>query len=352
MGNGRSTVAPDGAVAAPPEEAAPVLEVRDLRVSVAGPDGRRVPVVDDVSFTIPAGGSLGLVGESGSGKTMTSLAIMGLLPPGVEVDAGQILLEGEDLLRKRPRELQRIRGRRMAMVLQDPLTALDPSFTIRSQLAEPLRQHRGLSGKALDEALVAALEQVHLPASRERLNQYPHQLSGGMRQRVTSAIALAGRPRLLIADEPTTALDVTTQARYLELLRELQQATGFALLLVAHDLMVVRHVCERVVVMYSSQIVEEGAVEDCFSAPRHPYTRALLGAIPELGDTMRLEAIEGQAPDVGEDMAGCRFAPRCRSARETCVRARPALTERAGGGRARCWGTEPDGWIPEMSTAT
>jgi peptide/nickel transport system ATP-binding protein len=345
MRNGSSIRTRPGAEAAP-QVGAPVLEVRDLRVSVTGPDGRRVPVVDDVSFAIPAGGSLGLVGESGSGKTMTSLAIMGLLPPGVRVDSGQILLEGEDLLRKRPRELQRIRGRRMAMVLQDPLTALDPSFTIRSQLAEPLRQHQRLSGKALDEALIAALEQVHLPATRERLNQYPHQLSGGMRQRVTSAIALAGKPRLLIADEPTTALDVTTQARYLELLRELQQATGFALLLVAHDLMVVRHVCERVAVMYSGQVVEEGTVSDCFTASQHPYTRALLAAIPELGDDMRLEAIEGQAPDVGEEIAGCRFASRCKYVREVCVNSPPQLTERGSGRRARCWGSEPDEWIP------
>ena len=208
---------------APAAGGSAVLEVRNLVVTVSLPDGRRVPVVNDVSFSIPAGGSMGLVGESGSGKTMTSLAIMGLLPPGVRVESGEILLEGRDLLKTSQRDLRRIRGRGMSMVLQDPLTALDPCFTIGSQLAEPLRRHRRLKGKALDDAVVTALEQVHLPATRERLKQYPHQLSGGMRQRVTSAIALAGRPRLLIADEPTTALDVTTQARYLELLRELQQ---------------------------------------------------------------------------------------------------------------------------------
>lgn len=329
----------------PMPDSAPILDVRDLCVSVPLPDGRRATVVDDVSFQIPAGGTLGLVGESGSGKTMTSLAIMGLLPPGVQVDSGQIMLEGEDLLSMRPRELQRIRGQRMSMVLQDPLTALDPSFTIRSQLAEPMRQHRRLRGPALDAALVAALEQVQLQVTRERLNQYPHQLSGGMRQRVTSAIALAGEPRLLIADEPTTALDVTTQARYLALLSELQQATGFALLLVAHDLLVVRHVCERVAVMYSGQIVEEGAVAGCFSAPDHPYTRALLGAIPELGDTMRLETIEGQAPDISEEIVGCRFAARCRFARDICTTTAPHLLPRGDGRRARCWGTEDDGWI-------
>lgn len=322
-----------------------VLEVRNLTVSVTLPTGHRATVVDNVSFDIPARGTMGLVGESGSGKTMTSLAIMGLLPPGVQVESGEILLEGEDLLRKRPRQLQHIRGKRMAMVLQDPLTALDPSFTIRSQLSEPLRQHRGLRGRDLDAALVEALEQVHLPASRARLNQYPHQLSGGMRQRVTSAIALAGGPRLLIADEPTTALDVTTQARYLELLAELQRTSGFALLLVAHDLLVVRHVCARVAVMYSSQIVEEGAVDDVFSRPQHPYTRALLAAIPELGEQMHLESIEGQAPDPSEEIAGCRFAPRCAFARDVCRADAPDLTPRDNGRSARCWGTEPDGWI-------
>lgn len=323
----------------------PILEVRNLTVSVALPDGRRGTVVDDVSFSIFGGGTLGLVGESGSGKTMTSLAIMGLLPPGTRVDAGQILLEGDDLLRKSSHEMQRIRGSRIAMVLQDPLTALDPSFTIRSQLSEPLRQHRKLSGRDLEQALVEALERVQLPATRERLNQYPHQLSGGMRQRVTSAIALAGGPRLLIADEPTTALDATTQARYLALLGELQRSTGFALLLVAHDLMVVRHVCERVAVMYASQIVEEGAVAERFAAPQHPYTRALLDAIPELGETMRLESIEGQAPDISEEIVGCRFAPRCRFARDECRAITPSLTPRGDESQARCWGTEPDGWI-------
>jgi oligopeptide/dipeptide ABC transporter ATP-binding protein len=326
-------------------DSAPILEVRDLNVSVAIPGGRRALVVDNASFSIQAGGSLGLVGESGSGKTMTSLAIMGLLPPGVRVDSGEILLDGQDLLKKSQRELRRIRGRGMSMVLQDPLTALDPSFTIGSQLAEPLRRHRRLKGQELEDAIVEALEQVHLPADKDRLGQYPHQLSGGMRQRVTSAIALAGRPRLLIADEPTTALDVTTQARYLELLRELQQATGFALLLVAHDLMVVRHVCERVAVMYSSQIVEQGTAEQCFESPQHPYTRALLAAIPELGDTMQLEAIEGQAPEVSEDISGCRFAGRCRFARQICAEQRPALSSRGRGQQARCWGTEDDGWI-------
>jgi peptide/nickel transport system ATP-binding protein len=323
----------------------PILEVRDLTVSVALPDGGRAKVVRGVSFRIGAGDTLGLVGESGSGKTMTSLAIMGLLPPAARVDSGQILLEGEDLREKSTREMREMRGRRMSMVLQDPLTALDPSFTVRSQLAEPLRQHRNLSGRELDSALMASLERVQLSAAKERLNQYPHQLSGGMRQRVTSAIALAGGPRLLIADEPTTALDVTTQARYLEMLRQLQETTGFALLLIAHDLMVVRHVCRRILVMYASEVVEEGEVADVFLSPQHPYTRALLEAMPVLGETVRMESIEGQAPDIAEESIGCRFAPRCSFARDVCRSTHPELSVRESAGAARCWGTEPGGWI-------
>jgi oligopeptide/dipeptide ABC transporter ATP-binding protein len=325
----------------------PILDVRGLTVSVELPSGRRAKLVDNVDFSIPRGGALGLVGESGSGKTMTSLAIIGLLAPATEVESGAVLLEGEDLLRKSKHELQRLRGKRLSMVLQDALTALDPSFTIRTQLAAPLRQHKGLRGEALEKALVDALERVHLPASAERLNQYPHQLSGGMRQRVTSAIALAGEPVLLIADEPTSALDATTQRHYLELLKELQAQTGFALLLIAHDLFVVRDSCERVMVMYSGQVVEDGPVADVFSDPQHPYTRALLGAIPEIGDTIAIEAIEGQPPDITAEIAGCRFAARCKFAREMCRAEPPQLTPRGEGRRARCFGTEAGGWIPK-----
>jgi peptide/nickel transport system ATP-binding protein len=322
---------------------APILEVRNLTISVGLRNGSRARVVDGVDFAIPVGGTLGLVGESGSGKTMTSLAIMGLLPPGVRVESGEIRLEGEDLLRKTPREMQQIRGKRVGMVMQDAMTALDPSYTIRGQLAPSLRQHRQLSGNALEEAVVDSLQQVHLPKIVER--QYAHQLSGGMRQRATGAIALAGEPRLLIADEPTTALDVTTQARYLELLRELQESSGFALLLVTHDLLVVRHVCHRVVLMYSSQIVEDGPVAGIFEDPQHPYTKALIGAIPVPGESLRLDSIDGQAPDVSELVSGCRFAPRCRYSREICADAGPALSHRGADRRARCFGTESGGWI-------
>jgi oligopeptide/dipeptide ABC transporter ATP-binding protein len=325
--------------------AAPILEVEDLTVSVRLPGGRRATIVDGVSFSIEEGGTLGLVGESGSGKTTTGLAIMGVLPKEARVDSGRILLEGEDLVRKSPREMQRIRGKRMAMMLQDAMTALDPSYSVRSQLEPPLRRHRRLRGEQLEKALVGSLEQVGLSAARSRLRQYPHQLSGGMRQRVASAVALSGVPRLLIADEPTSALDATTQVRYLHLLQRLQEESGFGLLFVTHELYVVRHLCARVVVMYAGEVVEEGSVDDVFSAPRHPYTRALLGAIPTLGNTARLESIEGRPPDVSEQIAGCRFAARCKAARDECRAEAPALTARGPGWKARCWGTEPDGWI-------
>lgn len=328
------------------ETGVPALDVRNLSVSVRLRNGGRARVVDDVSFRVEPGQSLGLVGESGSGKTMTSLAVMGLLPDAARVDAGEVRLQGDDLLVKSPREMRRIRGSRLSMVLQDPMTALDPSFTIRSQLSDPFRMHRGLHGAALEDAMVASLEQVYMPTPRERLGQYQHQLSGGMRQRVVSAIALAGQPEVLIADEPTTALDVTTQARYLQLLRELQASTGFALVLIAHDLLIVRHMCQYVVVMYAGQVVEHGPIDQIFESPQHPYTRALIASVPVVGDEIRLESIDGQAPDPADPPAGCRFAPRCRFARETCHARVPDLTPRGPSREARCFGTEPDGWIP------
>ena len=323
----------------------PVLDVRNLRVSVPVGSNRRAVVVDDVSLSIDAGRTVGLVGESGSGKSMTSLAIMGLLPGIAEVEAGDVLLEGESLLGKSAKEMSEIRGKRMSMVMQDPMTAMDPSFTLRSQLAEPLRKHRHLRGQQLDEAIVTSLEQVYLSADMKRQKQFPHQLSGGMRQRACSAIALAALPRLLIADEPTTALDVTTQARYLRVLRELQENVDFALLLISHDLFIVRHMCERVLIMYSSQVVEEGSAADVFTSPQHPYTRALLDAIPKPGENSALESIGGQAPDLSEEISGCRFAARCKFARDVCHTSAPQLTERGDSRAARCWGTEDGGWI-------
>jgi peptide/nickel transport system ATP-binding protein len=329
-------------------DSTPALDVRNLTVSVRLPSGQRATVLDDVNFSVGVGGTVGLVGESGSGKTMTSMAIMGLLPRMARVESGQILLDGEDLLALSQHQLQRLRGSRIGMVLQDPMTALDPCFTVGNQIGERLVRHRRLHRSELKAATVLAMEQVQLSGSEDRLRQYPHQLSGGMRQRITSAIALAGQPGVLIADEPTTALDVTTQARYLQLLRDLQRDFGFALLLIAHDLLVVRHVCSKVVVMYAGRVVEEGSADRVFTAPQHPYTRALLGAIPVLGESTHLETIDGQVPDLGEHVEGCIFAPRCKFARSVCTEANPDLSPRADSDQsARCWGTEPGGWITE-----
>jgi oligopeptide/dipeptide ABC transporter ATP-binding protein len=322
-----------------------LLEVTGLTTELSQPN-RTVRAVDDISFSLEPGETVGLVGESGSGKTMTGLAIMGMLPPAARIEDGSIMLGGQDLLTLNARELRAVRGKRMAMVMQDPMTALDPSFTIKSQVKAPLRRHQGLGGASLEESIIAAFRRVPLPVTPGRLEQFPHQLSGGMRQRVVSAIALTGEPEMLIADEPTSALDVTTQARYLSLLRDLQERSGFGLLLIAHDLMLVRHVCAEVIVMYGGRVVESGPSSALFETPTHPYTRALLKSVPGIGHEAEFEPIEGQAPDLGDDGPACAFAPRCRYAREICADRVPQLRPRpAEGHEARCWGTEPDGWI-------
>ena len=326
----------------------PLLDVRDLTVSVSVSKRERVHIVEGVSFVVERGEALGLVGESGSGKTMTSLAIMGLLPEAARIEAGSIRLDGEELVGKSREQMRRLRGSRVSMIMQDATSALDPSFTVESQLAEPLRLHRGMHGKALHEEVGRSLEQVRLTATAERRRQYPHQLSGGMRQRVTSAIALAGRPGLLIADEPTTALDVTTQVEYLRLLKSLQRETGVGLLFIAHDLLIVRHLCQQIAVMYAREVVEQGPPDLLFSAPAHPYTRALVDAIPTLGDVSDLKPIPGQAPGVGDVLAPCHFAPRCEFARDVCREERPPMWSDGLTRRCRCWGSAPDGgWISE-----
>jgi oligopeptide/dipeptide ABC transporter ATP-binding protein len=277
---------------------------------------------------------------------MTSLAIMGLLPRAARVDEGQIILDGENLLDKGRDEMRRLRGARIGMIPQDPYGSLDPLFTIGNQIAEPLRMHRHLRGRDVRSASIASMRSVQIPSPDERLQSFPHQLSGGMRQRVTSAIALAGEPRLLIADEPTTALDMTTQAQYLTLLRQLHRTTGVTLLLITHDLLVVRHLCSRVVVMYAGQVVEDAPTKLIFETPQHPYTRALLAARPALHQRARLASIEGRAPDLADRIIGCKFAPRCGHSRDVCWNKPPQLKPREDRAQAvRCWGTEAGGWI-------
>jgi len=309
-----------------------LLSVQDLSVAF-GP----IRVLEDVSFDIAEGEVLGVVGESGSGKSMTALAVMGLLPMGGRVAAGRIAFEGNDITRLPEREMQHLRGARMAMIFQEPMASLNPVLTVGEQIAEVLRRHRGLDRRAAHREAISLLKLVEIAAAERRVDEYPHQLSGGMRQRAMIAIALACRPRLLIADEPTTALDATVQAGILDLLRGLRRELGMAVLLITHDLGVVSDICERVVVMYAGRVAETGEAGTIFARPAHPYTRALLAAIPRLeGPIGALPAIAGVVPAPADFPAGCRFAPRCPYAIPACEAAPPALRPVPGGTTAAC----------------
>ncbi len=306
--------------------ATPVLEVEDLAVRFTRRGEAGTQAVDGVSFAVAPGETVGLVGESGCGKSVTSLAVMGLLPKrGVDV-GGSVRLDGKELLGAGDRMLRKLRGADMAMVFQDPLSSLNPTVTVGLQVTEVLKQHRDLTGRAAQDEATDLLDRVGIPDPRRRLGEYPHQLSGGMRQRALIAMALACSPRLLIADEPTTALDVTIQAQILELLRELVQGSGTALIMITHDLGVVAGLCDRVHVMYAGKIIETADRRDLFARPRHPYTGGLLASVPRL-DTPRgtpLTPIRGSARDAIPWSQGCAFAPRCDSGQDDC------LTEVAG----------------------
>ncbi len=297
----------------------PLLDIADLHVSFHT-DAGVVRAVDGISLAVEAGETLAIVGESGSGKSVTSLAIMGLVPAPGRVTAGKMLFDGKNLLGLSPREFARLRGNRLAMIFQDPMTSLNPFLTIAEQLTEVTRLHLGYSrSRALDHA-VEMLERVGIPGASRRLFEYPHQFSGGMRQRVMIAMALSCRPQLLIADEPTTALDVTIQAQILDLMAELQRAEGTTIILITHDLGVVANSCRRVLVMYAGRFVEEAAVDDLFAQPKHPYTLGLLKSLPRIEGVRRpLTPIEGQPPDLTDLPTGCYFRPRCANAIERCT---------------------------------
>ena len=294
--------------------------------------------MDGVSFALGEAETLGLVGESGSGKSMTCLSIVRLVPrPAARIVGGEIFLDGADLMRKSEHEMQQLRGRTVAMILQDPMSSLNPVFSVGMQMREPLSMYHGLRGGALLSRAAELLAAVKIPSPAERLRAFPHQLSGGMRQRVVGAMAIAGPPRLLIADEPTTSLDLTIQAQYLGLLKELQQRHRFAMIFVTHNLGIVARTCDRVAVMYAGRIVEMGPVRRIFTQPAHPYTRALLESIPRFGVRReRLTAIAGQPPDLARLDAGCAFAPRCPAALDRCAEAPPEVTI-APGHTTRCW---------------
>ena len=318
-----------------------VLQVEGLRTLFKTDDGE-FPAVDGVSFSVEAGRTLAIVGESGCGKSVTALSIMGLVPdPPGRIAAGSIRFEGRELLGLPQRELQNLRGNAMAMIFQEPMSSLNPAFTIGDQIVEGLMRHRPLNRAQATERALAMLHQVRMPAPQQRLNEHPHRLSGGMRQRAMIAMALACEPRLLIADEPTTALDVTIQAQILDLMRTLQQDNGTAVILITHDLGVVAEVADDVVVMYAGKVVEQGPVDALFTTPQHPYTVGLLGSIPRLdGETTRLAAITGQVPNPLRPPPGCSFAPRCPFADAQCLAAAPPLRplESLGSGQASaCW---------------
>jgi oligopeptide/dipeptide ABC transporter ATP-binding protein len=316
----------------------PLLRVVDLKTHYSGFRGTRVvKAVDGVSFTLEAGETFGLVGESGCGKTTTCHSLVRLLPPGARIVGGRIELEGEDLLSKSPAEMREIRGRRIATILQDPMASLDPLFSIGNQVAEPAYYHQGLRGGKLRQRVRDLLAAVRIPSPEARVRNFPHQLSGGMRQRIVGAIAQAGGPRIIIADEPTTNLDVTIQLQYLSLLRDLQRASGVALVFVTHNLGIVAKMCDKVAVMYAGKIVEMQSVRGLFYRPRHPYTKALLDSIPKLGTKTPLYAIPGQPPDLANLPSGCSFHPRCAHAMDRCRTEEPAEQSLGDGAMARCW---------------
>jgi oligopeptide/dipeptide ABC transporter ATP-binding protein len=335
-----------GRPAAPPEPREPpgpvVLDVVDLHAHLETRWGL-VRAVDGVSLTLREGETLGLVGESGSGKTMTALAILRLLPrPAGRIVKGAVLLDGEDLVAKSEREMRRVRGRRISMVLQDPQTSLNPVFTIGNQLVEAFRLHVGGAARALRQRAEDALRQVRVAAPAQRLRDFPHQMSGGMKQRVVGAIAVAGAPRVLIADEPTTALDVTIQLQYLALLQDIQARTRLGMLFITHDFGIVARMCDRVAVMYAGRIVETGPMRALFAAPRHPYTEALMAAVPQMDAVgARLAAIDGQPPALHRLPPGCRFAPRCRYVEPRCHAEYPPAFAVGPAHEAACWRAEP-----------
>ena len=316
-----------------------ILEVKDLQTTFFTDDGV-VPSVDFIDFHVREGEILGIVGESGCGKSVTSLSIMGLVPsPPGKITSGQILFEGKDLTKFSEKEMRKVRGNDVAMIFQEPMTSLNPLFTIGNQLLEAITLHKkGWNKKKAYARAVEMLKLVGLPRAEELMDDYPHQLSGGMRQRVMIAMALVCDPKLLIADEPTTALDVTIQAQILKLMRELNERLNTAVILITHDLGVVAETCERVVVMYAGKVVEEGTVDTIFNNPQHPYTKGLIASVPDMRyKKQRLYSIPGSVPKPGSIKQGCRFAARCEFVFGRCTEENPSLYETSEGHKTRCF---------------
>jgi len=315
-----------------------LLEIRGLRTSFAVEGGGEFAAVDGINLSLASGGTLGLVGESGCGKSVTALSIMGLLPRAGRVAGGQILFDGVDLLSLPPPAMRELRGNRIAMIFQEPMTSLNPAFTVGEQIVEGIMRHRELARGQAKALAIDMLRRVHIPSPERRFDDYPHRLSGGMRQRVMIAMALACKPKLLIADEPTTALDVTIQAQILDLMRMLREDTGTAIILITHDLGVVAELADEVAVMYAGRIVERTSAAALFAEPQHPYTIGLLGSIPRLDlEQDRLAAIEGQVPNPLAPVSGCNFHPRCPFSKPRCEREDQPLVDVSPCHSAACW---------------
>jgi peptide/nickel transport system ATP-binding protein len=322
---------------APENPSEALLQVRGLRTWF-NTDRGLFKAVDGISFDVGRGRTVGLVGESGCGKSVTSLSLMGLVAEPGEVNADQIIFEGQDILGLSPQARRLLRGNRMSMVFQEPMTSLNPVHTIGRQIIEVIRAHKPMSPEQARQRAIEVLELVRIPSAAQRLDDFPHHLSGGQRQRVMIAMALACEPALLIADEPTTALDVTIQAQILELMRDLQQRLGMAILIITHDLGVIAELADDVVVMYAGQIVERAPVDAIFNDPQHPYTIGLLGSIPRLDvERERLSTIEGTVPSPANQPRGCRFGPRCPFAQPRCIEEPPPLRELGTGHQVACW---------------
>jgi oligopeptide transport system ATP-binding protein len=320
---------------------APLLEVRDLHAQFPTRDGL-VKAVDGISFRLERGETLGIVGESGAGKSVAVLSVLRLLQPPGRITAGQVLYRGRDLVKLSEPEMLEIRGHEIAMIFQDPMTSLNPVYRVGWQVGEPLRLHRGLDRRRSLKEAIGMLRKVGIPEPEKRARAYPHEMSGGMRQRATIAMALTTAPSVLIADEPTTALDVTIQAQILELLKQVNAELGTATILITHNLGVVAGMCERVIVMYAGRVVEEGPTDEVFATPRHPYTWSLLRSLPRLDSDERepLRPIEGTPPDLTALPSGCAFHPRCPFVVERCVSDVPALEPMGDGQLAACWVTQ------------
>lgn len=315
-----------------------VIEVKDLKTYFFTSRGV-VKAVDGVSFGVKEGETLGLVGESGCGKSITCLSILRLVPkPAGRIVGGEIIFDGEDLLSKNEREMRQIRGKRISMILQDPMTSLNPVFTIGDQVAEPVRIHQKLNKLMVWEKVKEMLRLVRIPSPEVRMREYPHQMSGGMRQRIAGAMVLSCQPRVLIADEPTTSLDVTIQAQFLRLLKEIQQQSNLSMIVVTHDFGIVAKVCDRLAVMYAGRIVESAPVRELFNNPVHPYTNALLNSLPKMEVKMdKLYSIEGQPPELHALPPGCSFAPRCPEAKDICTQEYPPQSAVKEGHYVSCW---------------